>query len=475
MASQKSKPLMLKDYLRDDLGSCSSDGFKSFPRRKCCTTVRFLLEMDLKTKDSNNKNTKRRLLKRSRSKAAPTTTSAWKRASFAVVNAVKLLPFPSVKPLSPSIQIKGLLPKSLSLKLFKNGFSKKGDHHHDQVESQIKGWKTFHEYLEERDPPSDQNTNHSKSNTTVPVAITNPCKISTRTSSDGNGGSWGDSEFTAYSLHSSRVSSENGAVEGKINGLPENNKVGGEIGIIVTEEDSIQRSIANAKEWPSDEKEQFSPVSVLDCPFEDKEEICSPFQSRLVCIEGTKQKLMRKIRRCECLAQLEPLDLEIRIALSKLEDEVIDQSPMQPFSMSTYNNAMLYKDEEESDTYEKACSLFKFVESKIPLVSFNFNAEILILDFLTEKIEENASSVIGNMELEQGLLKMAEEWINGQPQQLILGWEVVNNRKGYIIDMDKDGRWGKLDQQKEEVTLEVEHDIFNYLVDELLLDVLLVP
>ncbi|GLT54969.1 hypothetical protein SLA2020_281270 [Shorea laevis] len=45
--------LMLKDYLRDDfLSSCSSNGFKSFPRRQCCTTVRFLLELDLKARGS---------------------------------------------------------------------------------------------------------------------------------------------------------------------------------------------------------------------------------------------------------------------------------------------------------------------------------------------------------------------------------------------------------------------------------------
>lgn len=31
-------------------------------------------------------------------------------------------------------------------------------------------------------------------------------------------------------------------------------------------------------QWPIVEKEQFSPVSVLDCPFEDDEEVSSPFQ-----------------------------------------------------------------------------------------------------------------------------------------------------------------------------------------------------
>lgn len=42
------------------------------------------------------------------------------------------------------------------------------------------------------------------------------------------------------------------------------------------------------KQWSSDqEKEQFSPVSVLDCLFDDDDdEVSSPFQHRLARMEG---------------------------------------------------------------------------------------------------------------------------------------------------------------------------------------------
>lgn len=41
------------------------------------------------------------------------------------------------------------------------------------------------------------------------------------------------------------------------------------------------------KQWGSDqEKEQLSPVSILDCPFEDDDEVSSPFQHRLARMEG---------------------------------------------------------------------------------------------------------------------------------------------------------------------------------------------
>jgi hypothetical protein len=42
------------------------------------------------------------------------------------------------------------------------------------------------------------------------------------------------------------------------------------------------------QEWPNEEeKEQSSPVSILDCPFQDEEEdIGSPFQRSLIRVEG---------------------------------------------------------------------------------------------------------------------------------------------------------------------------------------------
>lgn len=174
------KPLMLKDYLLDDLSSCSSKGFKSFPRSHCCTTVRFLLEVDHKTKQHRHQ---RQLNKRSKSsKAASTTISALQKASVAVINAVKLLPFPSsnstVKSPSPSRTRKGLLPRCLSRKLFKKSFWRKTPEHNGQCKenNEIRGWRLFHEFLEEQDRPSDQTTSRNST--------------SSRTSSNSNSNVW---------------------------------------------------------------------------------------------------------------------------------------------------------------------------------------------------------------------------------------------------------------------------------------------
>lgn len=223
--STERRPLMLKDYLRDDLSSCSSNGFKPFPRRQCCTTVRFLLEVDLKTKHSHSHkhNTEPSLLQRSRSKATSTTISALHRASEVLRNAVKKLPFPSVKSPSPSAQHrprKGLLPRSFSRKLLKRSFWRKVA---DKEEHTIKQWKLFREFLEEKHEPSDQNSH----------------QFSTSTSSKSNTNSWTESDFAADILRSSsgnsEISSVNDGVESKKDVLSAekkvvNNKVGVAVG-----------------------------------------------------------------------------------------------------------------------------------------------------------------------------------------------------------------------------------------------------
>lgn len=196
------KPLMLKDFLSDDMSSCSSNGFKSFPRRHCCTTVRYLVEKDFKAKDSTKA---RRLLRKSRSKAAASTTiSALQRASEAVINAVKLLPFSSVK--APSFSVKnrsrkGILPRSFSRKFWKRTAV--------EEEIEIERWKSFHDFLEEKQKSSAHIRHHSTTTTTTIDS----------TSATSNSNSWSDGEFTLdylqFSSCNSVSSGENDAVSRK--------------------------------------------------------------------------------------------------------------------------------------------------------------------------------------------------------------------------------------------------------------------
>lgn len=455
VAIQK-RPLMLKDYLMvDDLSSCSSNGFKSFPRRQCCTTIRFLLDIDLKSSATpqlppsiHNRQNQTQLLRRSRSRAsASTTLSALQRASGAFINAVKNLQFHPVKSSSSSsasVQSssarKGglvlLLPRSLSRRLWRQSFRTKGLVKEVEEEKDIGRWRSFREFLEEDDKPSDQTTTASTRST--------------------DSKSWGESEFTV----NSESSNENDAAEGETT-LPEKKKVSGRVGATAGA-DSIELPFStttcspqNEKVWlnKEEEKEQFSPVSVLDCPFEDEDDessSSSPFRCRIARMEGTQHKLMQKIRRFENLAQVEPVDLEKRITMSEADDG----------------------DELGNRTEEKAGELVKqlIMKTRSSSMGLHTKADKLVVDLFRERSVENSEE---NVVMEE-VLKVVEKWVNEESQELLTSWEVENGRKVYVNDMDNKycGNWMKLDEQEKEVGLELEVEVWNSLFNEFLLDLI---
>ncbi|XP_040990291.1 uncharacterized protein LOC121237563 [Juglans microcarpa x Juglans regia] len=474
-------PFMLKDYLRDDLlNSCSSSGFKSFPRRQCCITVRFLLGVDFK------ENKKQRLLRRNRSKvAASTTMSALQRASKAVISAFKKqLPLQFLKSPSPSpsppvqnIGRKETVPIRLWRKLFfRQSFRRKVM---DKGEGSTRRWRLFREMHNEKDKKSDQDT-HDSSTT----------RVGRRVQSSGNKWAETRSEFTSSetrrsSSGKSESSSENDVVDGKSDFLEnkDSNNVCETVG-----EYSISGATAttysgdNAKEWPNEEKEQFSPVSVLEFPFEVDEHTVDVYPA---CIEGSMQiKLMHKIRRFECLVQTEPVNLEKRIALSEPNHEAPYKSLEQPCSLPTLqDNDMLedHKEDHEQTEENAEDQLFHLIDTKRSPNGVIIKADHdPLLDFFRERSEENHGSCASTrrsgkcneFEHEYYLLSKvaAEDWlISGNRREMVLGWEVKDGRKVYLRDMEKGWKWRTLVEEKE-VALDTEVEVWTCLLNELVLD-----
>ncbi|GAA0187156.1 hypothetical protein LIER_34444 [Lithospermum erythrorhizon] len=188
------KLLLLKDYLLDDFSSCSSNGFRSYPRRQCCTTVGFLLEIDMKRNSKQGTCNKKppKLIKNSQShpKSSPSSQklSAFQKASLAVINAVKHFPFP--KSLSTQTHTKSklsLIPRTLSKKLLKRTFWKKNDL------KEIEPSKKRQDMVVVAEPMGVEKSNHP---------IFSPAKMvvveanSSVTDSSKKSDSWSDSDFT---------------------------------------------------------------------------------------------------------------------------------------------------------------------------------------------------------------------------------------------------------------------------------------
>ncbi|KAM7525687.1 hypothetical protein LguiA_015589 [Lonicera macranthoides] len=451
LRKQLPKPLMLKDYLLDDLSSCSSNGFKLFPRSQCCTTVRFLLEIDIA---KNAHLYKKKELLKSRSKSASSVTrSAFQRASSVVIHAVKQLPFAGCNSLT-----KKILPRSFSRKFLKRSFWKRTHH------KEIKRLKSFGE---EKSKPSDCSPVRTTKSTITTVSTTESTSSTNDCCSNNKSDSWSDREFTSsdYLQRSSGNSEINfcvNEVESK-RFLPEmtaSKSVGVTAGECSAETSTASTANYSAdstkKEWlHEEEKEQFSPVSVLDFPFDDEDEVSSPFQHDLVHTKGSKQKLPQKTRRIGSLSQIEPLDLEKRIALS----ESIDESLKHP-SLAIQNTMALDKEEDEDNIAEQnAVELLKKMNTTMPSVSFKFNPNNLLIDFFRET---NTFDSVA--------LDVARDWVSGQPRELLLGWEVQKSREAYIKNMEKGGKWRDLDEDKREVVLELGDEVLTDLVNEFILD-----
>ncbi|KAL2321663.1 hypothetical protein Fmac_026042 [Flemingia macrophylla] len=440
------RSVLLKDYLRDDLSSCSSNGFKSFPRQQCCSTVRF-----------------------QRPRSGGSSYSALQRASRAIMNAVKSRKNDETKKGSS-----GFLSRSFSRKVLGRSFWRKAT----RREQGSEGVPRRRRSVSFRELIMQEREEHLKATSLNKDTVTVFTSMITTTSSGCGSDSWGESEFTFASSESSNETYL----------LPE--------GAPAPHHHKVVEQVPVTKEYLANEKEQFSPVSILDCPFEDEEDIYkSRFNSTsntlsfsegnavkfdevlqhintcylyylsdkwncvhmMSLITGAKHKHMQKRSHFERVAKLKPVDLEKRFAFLELEDEPHNHSCLP----KNCNNMC------RGNIDENARDLVNFVKRSTPSNGLTVKAESLLFDFFKHSIGESGEDVDHSKKFQ--LCKVAEDWIRGQPQEMYLGWEVDGGRCVYISEMDK--CWEKKsDKQVQQLAMELANEVFENLVNEFVLD-----
>ncbi|XP_057775719.1 uncharacterized protein LOC130994664 [Salvia miltiorrhiza] len=374
------KPSLLKDYLMDDMSSCSSNGFKSFPRKQCCpSTVRFLVEIDL-----NLNQQKKYFIRNISTKSA---ASAFHR----FIAAVKRLPFGS------SPEKKPILPRNLSRKIIRKSIFWKRKSSYKEIQR----LKSFDQLMKEDSPPLD-----------VPSDGTAPDAFST-----------GNSSSHEVKLNFTEVKREE--EEDDDDDALENGDVSAD-----STTGGATKSSTEEKQWSvSEEKEQFSPVSVLDCPFDDDEEISSPFQH----MQGSRKP---KNERFGCDAAVDPLNLSKRFESTE-------------------------EDEDEPEEYEAKPAEQKAIDLLHQVMDTKAADSRLLLDFFIEK-------TISMRWGDDDLIREAERWINSSTTTLIrdafLGW----NRNPYV---EESREWRCFDGEIGEMALELEGVVFEALFGELVVDI----
>ncbi|KAH0779577.1 hypothetical protein KY290_006004 [Solanum tuberosum] len=183
---------------------------------------------------------------------------------------------------------------------------------------------------------------------------------------------------------------------------------------------SQERGLASIDQLEEEDKEQCSPVSVLDSPFEEEnghenEDEDSDLDCNYALVQRAQQQLLSKLRRFEKLAELDPIELE-KILLEEEEEEEDDD------------------DRVEEEEYQVSNLIF---EEKFEVKSLNYGEAVFGRE--CKKID------LSSQELRSNTIDMM----------------VKSNLKSEFDD------WNEFQDQREETAIEFAFSIFGLLVDEL--------
>lgn len=217
--------------------------------------------------------------------------------------------------------------------------------------------------------------------------------------------------------------------------------------------DSANRSVVG-EGCEEEDKEQNSPVSVLDPPFEDDDdddqeddeaEDCFELVRNFTNVQRAKQQLMHKLRRFEILAELDPIELEKRIVEQEDEERFDDTDDVSVLSDSENHDSVFVRELlTQSNTYN---------HHKIPS-----DMQRLVLDLVGEEVRKE-SLPCSKESVAEKVCKRLEAWK-----------EVEFNTIDMMVEFDfrmDANEWAKNPEQMQETTADIELAIFGFLVDEL--------
>ncbi|MCL7023723.1 hypothetical protein MKW94_016447, partial [Papaver nudicaule] len=206
-----------------------------------------------------------------------------------------------------------------------------------------------------------------------------------------------------------------------------------------------------------EEEEQFSPVSVLEPQFDDEDgeeeedgqeddddydDDGSEMERSFASVHRARQQLLQKLRRFERLAELDPVELEKRIA----DDDSDDDSEDETASENCRGDSLVRQLVVET-------SLCTIIDGRIPS-----DMKRLVLDLKTQ-VESEQESPSDDREMNKLIRDRLDSWK-----------EVESNTIDMMVELDfrsEGDRWRKCQEQVKETAIAIEFDIFSYLITEL--------
>ncbi|PIN13847.1 hypothetical protein CDL12_13519 [Handroanthus impetiginosus] len=219
------------------------------------------------------------------------------------------------------------------------------------------------------------------------------------------------------------------------------------------------RKPENAQEGEEEEeKEQCSPVSVLDPPFEDDdghesrgtEEDDYDLECTYENVQRAKQQLLYRLRRFERLAELDPMELE-----RKLLEGSDDEEQRETEELEDDDPLSLYK----KHSLEKiAAQVLNQASLRNHLKNMSTDMKKLVSDLIVE--EKSGTIYSGNNEVLMGrICNRLESWKEVE-------YDTIDMMIGLDLKREFDG-WTRFKEQVDETVAEIEVAVFGLLMDEL--------
>ncbi|KAJ1702241.1 hypothetical protein LUZ63_002020 [Rhynchospora breviuscula] len=406
------KPLMLKDYLEQDSNWDSIDEFSRY------ASMRHLLELELRGG---------RQLIRTRSKNALLKLSSLIKLDFLLLSCS---------------------PSSINKRSRFRNFSKKN-------QSTGSFWKKRGSEVERK------GTGDVRVKDIVRLRSFNlpTSPLASSSSSSSSSSSWSESDCTGSDF----LPSSNGSAEFIPDIEPNCTGADEKCSPVRTEtshggsEKKVGTSETTGSNSEEEEKDQLSPVSIMDFPYEEEEieeeeSISdSSFHANLASVERAKQALLQKIRRFESLAELVPVDLDEQFST------VDEGSCGNPASDDDDDDDV---NEEEISVEVEAWELLDHIKSNSS-IRIEGCIEKLLLEFLIEGL--NCNTQIDSLASTE-LVNAAREWIESRSHC----WEQRDCRGEMEVgQMDWNGRWRCFEEEQQELAVCLTSGVFGSLMDEL--------
>lgn len=135
---------------------------------------------------------------------------------------------------------------------------------------------------------------------------------------------------------------------------------------------------------------------------------------------------------------------------------------------STFDQSLANVGDEDEEMAMELLNYVKATSSSPDSCEEGHLEDKLLLDFFREEMSVQRNQTDDGFQWE--MVSKAKAWVSGEHNEL--EWGLEHKKEACVRDMHKGGRWNKFEYEQEEMALEIETAMTDFLMEELLVDLL---